>query len=115
MKLLLDIKNKILRDISQKEQAKTSFKLFLKNTQEELKKIGQFFQISIHFHPSHLRPKIINTSFCVLVGLLLTKCYHYFKVFMDINVFLAIQIDTKICDTAPLKPFLKSGENSREM
>ena len=39
-----------------------------------------------------------NTSFCALVGLLLTKLNHYF-----LNIyFLAIQTDTKIGDTAPL-------------
>ena len=45
----------------------------LKGTREELEKGGQLFQAAIRFHPSHLQPNIINTSFCALVGLLLTK------------------------------------------
>ena len=32
------------------------------NTQEELAKIGQFFQVSIHFNRGHPRPKITNTN-----------------------------------------------------
>ena len=31
------------------------------------------------FHPSHPQPNIINTSFCAVVGLLLTKLNHYFN------------------------------------
>ena len=36
-------------------------------------KIGQFFQVTIHFRPSHLQTKMIDTSFYALVGLFLTK------------------------------------------
>ena len=55
-------------------------------------KEGQFFQFSIHFKIGHLGPKITHTSFCVIVGLLLTKLNHYINDFVDVNViFLAIQ------------------------
>ena len=35
------------------------------------KKIRQFCQVAIHFHPNHPEPNMSN--FCALVGLLLTK------------------------------------------
>ena len=59
----------------------------LKGTQEELEKVGQLFQVAIHFHPSHLQPNIINTSFCALVGLLLTDLNHYFNDSVQRNSF----------------------------
>ena len=43
------------------------------------------FQVKIHFHPSHPQPNIINSSFCALVGLLLTKLKHYFNYSIEIN------------------------------
>ena len=59
-----------------------------KNTQEELEKLGQFsFQIAIHFHPIHPQPRINDSSFCVLVGLLLTKVRHYLNVSVDTKIF----------------------------
>ena len=57
------------------------------NTQEELEKTGQFFQVAINFHPSHPQPKIINTSFCALLGLLSTKLNHYFDDSIDSHMF----------------------------
>ena len=42
---------------------------FFQNTQNELVKIGQFFQVAIHFHPCYPQPKMDDTSFCGLVGL----------------------------------------------
>ena len=30
------------------------------HSQEELEKIGEFFQVAIQFHPSHLQPNIVN-------------------------------------------------------
>ena len=50
------------------------------NSHQELQKIGQFFQISIHFHLANLQTKIIDSSFCSLEGLFLTKLNHYFNV-----------------------------------
>ena len=67
---------------------------FLPNSQEELERIGQLFQVAIRFHPSHPQAKMIDTSFCALVGLFLTKLNHYFNVFIDTNKFFAIQSDT---------------------
>ena len=61
------------------------------------------FQVEIHFHPSHPKPHRINTSFCTLVGLLLTKLHQYFNNSIDSNMGLGIQSNTKIGDTAPLK------------
>ena len=46
---------------------------------KNLKKIGSFFQVAIHFHPGHPQPNIIKSSFCALVALLLTKLCHYFN------------------------------------
>ena len=53
---------------------------FLQNSQEELQEIGQLFQVAIRFHPCHPQAKMIDTSFCALVGLFLTKLNHYFNV-----------------------------------
>ena len=47
--------------------------------------------------PSHPQPKITNTSFCVLVGLFLTKLNHYFEVF-----FRLFGVTLKIGDAASL-------------
>ena len=55
---------------------------------KNLKKVAmQFFQVAIHFHPSHPQPNIINTSFCTLVGLLLTTLNHYFNDSIEKKVF----------------------------
>ena len=43
---------------------------------EELEKVGQLFQAVIHFHPNHLQPNIINTSFCAVV---LNQCFNNLK------------------------------------
>ena len=53
------------------------------------------FQVAIHFHPSHPQLDIINSSFCALVGLLLTKFYDYFNNSIETNMFSAIHSDTK--------------------
>ena len=66
MELVLENQEGKSRDLSGKEQTISSFWRLLYNTQEELEKIGQIFQVAIHFHPSHPQPKIINTSFCAL-------------------------------------------------
>ena len=50
------------------------------NSHEELQKTGQFFQVSIHFHLTNLQTKIIDSSFCSLEELFLTKLNHYFNV-----------------------------------
>ena len=71
-------------------RGRTNFKQFLRTSLQytrELENIGQFFQVAIHFHPSHPQPKIINTSFCALLGLLLTKLNHYFDDSIDSNMF----------------------------
>ena len=69
----------------------------LKGTQEELEKVGQFFQVTIHFNPSHPQLNIINISYFALVGLLLTKLNHCFddSQFKQIR-FSAIDGDTKL-------------------
>ena len=59
---------------------------FLQNPQEKIEKIGQFFQVAIHFNPGHPQPKIINTSFCALVGELLTNLNRYFNVSVDTDM-----------------------------
>lgn len=61
--------------------------------------------VAIHFHPSHLQPKIIKTSFCSLVGLLLTKPNHYFNVFVDILFFLLFKVKPNMGVTAPFKKY----------
>ena len=104
MKLLLEHREgNIKGDLSGEEQSISSFWWLLYNTQKELEKIAQSFQVVIHFHPSHAQPKIINTSFCALLGLLLTKLNHYFDDFIDSNKFFWLfNVTQKIGDTAPL-------------
>ena len=59
--------------------------------------------LTIHQHPCHLQPKIINTSFYALVSLLLAKRERYFNVSRDTNIFFAIQSNTSnISDNASL-------------
>ena len=53
---------------------------------------GQFFQVAIRFHPSHLQPNIINSSFCALEGLLLTKLNHYFDDSIEANTFFGYSL-----------------------
>ena len=80
-----------------------SLKRFPENTRDKLEKIGQFFQVTIHFHPDHLQTKMINTSYCALVGLLLTILNNYFNVSIDTNMFFWLfKVILKIGDTAPL-------------
>ena len=52
-------------------------------------------KVAIHFHSSHQQPNIMNSSFCALVGLLLTKLNHYFNDSIETNMFLAVHSDTK--------------------
>ena len=47
----------------------------------------QLFQVAIHFHPSQTQLSIITGSFCGQVGLLLTKCSHYFNDSVESNTF----------------------------
>ena len=54
-----------------------------------------------HFHPSHLQTNMIVISFCAPEGLFLTKLKHYFNVSFDTNIFVYIQSDAKIGNTAP--------------
>ena len=56
------------------------FSAFSKIHRENLK-------VAIHFHPSHPQPNIMNSSFCALVGLLLTKLNHYFNDSIETNMF----------------------------
>ena len=50
----------------------------------------------------------MNSSFCVLVGLLLAKLNHYFNDSIEKkkNVFWLLIVTLKISDTAPLKKVL---------
>ena len=77
---------------------------FLQNSQEELEKTGQFFQVAIHFHHIHPQTKMtgIDINSCTLVGLFLTKLNHYFIVSIDTHVFLLLKMTLKIGDTDPL-------------
>ena len=67
--------------------------------------------VAIHFHPSHLQPNIINTSFCAQVGLLLTKLNHYFNDSIDTNVFRLFTLTPKIGDATPLNLHTKMCAN----
>ena len=51
---------------------------------------------------------MIDTSFCALVGLFLTKLYHYFNISINTNVFslFKVPVALKVADTAPLKVLL---------
>ena len=62
---------KILSDFFQEEHTVfiQFFKAFFFKYTGRAGKIGQFFQVVIHFYSSHLQRKvIINTGFCALVG-----------------------------------------------
>ena len=63
------------------------FQRYIRGTSKK-KKSGQVFQDAIHFHPSHLQQKMNETSFCALVGLLLTNStiiltFHSIQMFFD--------------------------------
>ena len=65
-------------------------------------KVGQLFQVAIHFHPNHQQPNKINSSFCALVGLLLTKVNYYFNVFIETDTFWgSFMVTLKMGGTAP--------------
>ena len=64
---------------------------------KNLKKLSIFFKVTIHFLPTNPQPNIINTSFCAVVGSLLTKLNHYYN---DSTVLICF------LDAAPLKHFL---------
>ena len=69
---------------------------FSKIHRKNLKKLAIFFKITIHFHPSHPWSNIINSTFSVFVGLVLTKIKHYFHNVIETNTFfLAIHSYTK--------------------
>ena len=53
---------------------------------ENLKKMGEFFHVAIHFHPCHPQPRTNDTSFCALVGPLLTKL-TLFDVYIHAGMF----------------------------
>ena len=71
------------------------FCVFFYDSWDELEKVGQFFQVAIHFHPGQLQPKIMNTSFCIQVEYLLTKLDHYFKGSINTNMIFGFSSDTK--------------------
>ena len=96
MKLLLEHREENIKGFL---QGRTNYDQFLATSLKYTRRT-KFFQVAIHFHPSHPQPNIIYTSFCALVGLLLTKLNHYFKNSTDSNMFLAIQSESKIGDIA---------------
>ena len=59
----------MLRSSSLEEQAINSLSDFSKIHWKNLEKLAKFFEVSIHFDPSHPQPKTIVLS--ALVGLLL--------------------------------------------
>ena len=81
-------RRKILLFLSTNMAAMTSHAnhQFFQNTQNELEKVCQLFQVAIHFHPGHPQPKMNDTSFCALVGLLLTKLNHCCNVYIHANM-----------------------------
>ena len=86
-----------------KNKLESLFSNFSKIDRRNLKKIDQLFQVAIHFHPNHPQTKMIDTSFCALVWLFLTKLNHYFNVPMDTNMFFSLfKVTLKIGDSAPL-------------
>ena len=76
------------------------------NSHEELQKIGQYFQVSIHFHLSHLQTKMIDPSFCMFPRRVIckTKLNYYFNVPIRYKyVFSLFKVTLKISDTSSLK------------
>ena len=94
MKLLLERREENIKVFS---QGRTSYKQFYATSPQYTYTSGQFFQVVIHFHPSHPQPNIIDTIFCALVGLLLTKLNHYWDDSIDSSMFIWL---FKIGDTA---------------
>ena len=85
-------------------RGRINYNQFLAISSKYSEGVGQFFQVAIHFHPSHLQPKMSETSFCTLVRLLLTKKNTLTFPWIQ-RYFRAIQSDTKhtVGDIAPLK------------
>ena len=79
----------MLSDSSWKEQAKISFLVITpKYTRRIVTNICQLFQTVLHYNSGQAQPKIINTNFCVLVGLLLTeRIILVFKTCLDFSLF----------------------------
>ena len=96
MKLLLLHQKEKIKIFSQEEQPiKSVFSdiEFSKIHRKNMTKLV-FFQVAIHFHPSHPSCTHSYCSFCALVGLLLTKLDHYFNDSIGKkNVLLAIHSD----------------------
>ena len=53
-----------LREAGRKSPGENRIQSVL-NSHQELQKIGQYFQVSIHFYLSHLQTKMIDPSFCM--------------------------------------------------
>ena len=53
MKLLLERREEIIKEFIREGTNYNQFLPTSLNTQEELEKIGRFFQVAILFHPSH--------------------------------------------------------------
>ena len=79
MKLLLEHREENIRGFL---QGRTNYNQFLVTCLKYTRRT-----VAIHFHSSHPQPSLINTSFCPLVGLLLTKLNHYFNDSTDSTMF----------------------------
>ena len=82
---------------------------------EELEKIGQFFQVSIHLNFGHPQSKMTNTSFCVVysrVTVNKTETLFLINDSVDATVFFwPFKVTSQIRDTAPLNERETSREN----
>ena len=96
MKLVLQHREENIRFFLLRRTTTINFSDFSKIHRKNLKKL-----VAIHFHPSHPLPNIINTSFCVLVALLLTTLNHHLNDFIEINT-----------SFGPFKVTLKLGTHS---
>ena len=78
-----------------------------------LKKVVNFFQVAIHFHPSYPQSQMKDTSLCAPVGLWLIKLNNYCNVYIHTNVFFwLLRVTLKVGDTAPPKTFSQELYNS---
>ena len=60
---------------------------FSKIHTRNLKKLANLFKLQSISILSHPQSEMVDTSFCILVGLFLTKLNHYFNVSIDVNMF----------------------------
>ena len=77
--------------------------LFLHSSRGNLKKLGEGFQVSIHFSPYHPKPKVLMDGLLNSVGKsILNKTEPLFLGFLHFQYFIKLQSNIKTRGIAPL-------------